>query len=352
MKCQEPSKFERPVFFRGNRTFRVYLGGKLLSEMKGEEPVDGFFPEEWICSPVRAVNPGREEIFEGVSLCEEDGKPFDELLREERELCLGDRQDLGILVKYLDSGIRLPMQVHPTREQARELFGSPYGKTEAWLILGTRPGASIYLGFSREVTREELAEAVEKSREDREIMTSFVNRVPVKEGDVFLVKAGMIHAIGAGCLILEIQEPTDFTVQPEHWCGDYRLNDREMYCGLTPEQGLGCFNYSLWGPKTVEDSRLIPRVLTETDEWTEEELIGPEDTDCFTLRRFTLRKGSYTLTDPASVWICTEGEGTLVWDGGRREIRRGDYWFLPAAAAGKVRAECGRSLQLVCCRRG
>ncbi len=352
MEPVKENSLKGPVFFRGNRTFRVYLGGKLLSEMLGDEPADGFFPEEWICSSVRAVNPGREEIFEGVSLCEEDGKPFSELLKEEKEACLGDYEDLGILVKYLDSGIRLPMQVHPTREQARELFGSPYGKTEAWLILGTRPGASIYLGFSRETSRSEFSEAVEKSQEDRDVMTTLVNRIPVTAGDVFLVKAGMIHAIGAGCLILEIQEPTDFTIQPEHWCGDYRLNDREMYCGLTREQALDCFNYSLWGPETAENSRLIPRILTETEGSLEEELIGPADTDCFSLRRFTLRKRSLTLAEGASVWVCTEGNGTLVWEGGQREIRRGCYWFLPAAAAGQVRVEGTPGLQLVCCRRG
>ncbi len=349
MERKEKIKLEGPVFFRGNRTFRVYSGGKLLAEMLGQEPVDGFFPEEWICSSVRALNPGREEILEGISVREEDGKLFSELLKEEREACLGEAKDLGVLVKYLDSAIRLPMQVHPTREKAGKLFGSPYGKTEAWLILATRPGASIYFGFSREISRTAFEEAVEKSREDREIMTSFVNRIPVKEGDVFLVRAGMIHAIGAGCLILEVQEPTDFTVQPEYWCGDYQLNDREMYCGLTKEEALDCFNFDLWGPSAVEQGRMIPRLIFEADGVRREELIGPRDTDCFSMSRVTLTESSLLLKEGASVWICTEGAGTLSWQSGSRRIRRGDYFFLPSAAAGKVTAKTDSGLQLVFC---
>jgi hypothetical protein len=52
----------------------------------------------------------------------------------------------------------------------------------------------------------------------------------------------MVHAIGCGCLLLEVQEPTDFTIQPERWCGEYKLSDREMYLGLDREKALECFD--------------------------------------------------------------------------------------------------------------
>lgn len=339
----------RPVFFKRNRVFRVYLGGKLFHDFLGDAPVDGNEPEEWICSSVRAINPGHTDPLEGISLRAEDGKPFNELLAEHPQEYLGDRKDLGVLVKFLDSAIRLPMQVHPTRDFSRKNFNSPYGKAEAWLILATRPDACIYFGFDRQVSREEFSAAVEASENDKEAMTAFVNKVPVQTGDVFFVGAGVIHAIGAGCLILEVQEPTDFTIQPEYWCGDYHLNAQEMYLGLDRETALECFNYDLYGKQVVEAGRKVPEVTYQDDHVTVETLIGEKDTPCFAMNRYILDGGEVTLNTPASIWICVEGEGSVEADGEVRDIHSGDYFFLPAAAAGKCVARSDKKMKIVCC---
>ena len=347
---QEP--WLRPVFFRRNRVFRVYLGGKLFHDFLGDAPEDGNEPEEWICSSVRAINPGHTDPLEGISKRREDGKPFDELLREHPKEYLGDRADLGVLVKYLDSAIRLPMQAHPTRAFSQKNFHSPYGKAEAWLILATRPDACIYFGFDRAVTKDEFRAAVERSETYPEAMTRFVNRVPVQTGDVFFVSAGVIHAIGAGCLILEVQEPTDFTIQPEYWCGDYHLNAQEMYLGLEAETALDCFDFTRWGAEVVEQGRKRPRVLREAAGLRVEQLIGPEDTECFSMTRYVLDGGRVTLTEPASVWICVEGTGRLTGEDYVEALQKGDYFFLPAAAAGKITAESDGKLKIVCCMGG
>lgn len=339
----------RPVFFKRNRVFRVYLGGKLFHDFLGDAPVDGNEPEEWICSSVRAINPGHTDPLEGISLRVEDGKPFNELLAEHPQEYLGDRKDLGVLVKFLDSAIRLPMQVHPTRDFSRKNFNSPYGKAEAWLILATRPDACIYFGFDRQVSREEFSAAVEASENDKEAMTAFVNKVPVQTGDVFFVGAGVIHAIGAGCLILEVQEPTDFTIQPEYWCGDYHLNAQEMYLGLDREVALECFNYDLYGKQVVEAGRKVPEITYQDEHVTVETLIGEKDTPCFAMSRYILDGGQVTLDTPASIWICVEGEGSVEADGEVRDIHSGDYFFLPAAAAGKCVARSEKKMKIVCC---
>lgn len=339
----------RPVFFKRNRVFRVYLGGKLFHDFLGDAPVDGNEPEEWICSSVRAINPGHTDPLEGISLRAEDGKPFNELLAEHPQEYLGDRKDLGVLVKFLDSAIRLPMQVHPTRDFSRKNFNSPYGKAEAWLILATRPDACIYFGFDRQVSREEFSAAVEASENDKEAMTAFVNKVPVQTGDVFFVGAGVIHAIGAGCLILEVQEPTDFTIQPEYWCGDYHLNAQEMYLGLDREVALECFNYDLYGKQVVEAGRKVPEITYQDEHVTVERLIGEKDTPCFAMSRYILDGGQVTLDTPASIWICVEGEGSVEADGEVRDIHSGDYFFLPAAAAGKCVARSEKKMKIVCC---
>ena len=102
---QKTEIWQYPVFFRRNRVFRIYQGGKLFHELMGDTPEDGNFPEEWIASSVRAINPGREEVLEGVSVTE-DGVPFSQLLEQYPEQMLGGRKDLGVLVKFLDSADR------------------------------------------------------------------------------------------------------------------------------------------------------------------------------------------------------------------------------------------------------
>ena len=341
--------WHHPVFFKRNRVFRVYKGGKLFADLLGDPPTDGNEPEEWICSSVRAINPGHTDPLEGISITR-DGIPFSELLAKNKKEYLGDRADLGVLVKYLDSAIRLPMQVHPTREFSRKNFDSPYGKAEAWLILATRKDACIYFGFSRDVSEEEFEAAIEASDGNPDAMTAFVNRVPVKTGDVFFVDAGVIHAIGAGCLILEVQEPTDFTIQPEYYCGDYRLNDREMYLGLDPKTAIGCFHFDKFGEEVVARGKKVPRVLEETALLLSEELIGNADTPCFSMQRHTLKRGgTLPLSTPASVWICVAGEGEILSENEAAAVRKGDYFFLPAEAANKCTATTETGLTLVCC---
>ena len=348
---QQDKPWLYPVFFRRNRVFRVYKGGKLFHDFLGDPPEDGNLPEEWVCSSVRALNSGHTDPLEGISISE-DGVPFSQLLQEHPKEYLGQRKDLGVLVKYLDSAIRLPMQVHPTRAFSRQYFNSPYGKAESWLILDTRPGACIYFGFSRQVSKEEFADAVERSKTDKNAMTEFVNCVPVEPGDVFYVDAGVIHAIGAGCLILEVQEPTDFTVQPEYWCGDYLLNHHEMYLTLEEDVALDCFDYSRYGEKVAIEGKKEPKIFLEEETLRGETLIGPEDTPCFQVDRYTLSGGKVVLSIPASVWICVEGEGKLCAEDYEHPLKKGDYFFLPAAAAGNCYAVTEGNMKLVCCAGG
>ena len=321
-----------PVFFERNRVYRVYLGGELFRDFLGDTDGDGFHPEEWVASTVKALNANQTDPLEGLSLVEGTKQPFPELIATNKKAFLGDRDDLGVLVKYLDSAIRLPMQVHPTREFSKIHFGSPYGKAESWYILATRPGASIYFGFTHEISYEELEKAVNTNMENPDSFLGFVHRIEVKPGDVFFVPAGVIHAIGAGCLLLEAQEPTDFTVQPEVHCGDYILNDHEMYLGLDKQIALSCFDRSLHGEAVLAMGKKEPRIVEQTKTMTRESLISEEDTPCFTVDRIRLTDGETTLPTTAAVYVIASGEGTLQGEGYNRNVKKGDYFFLPFEA--------------------
>ncbi len=352
-----------PVFFERNRVYRIYKGGAPYKEIFNDENgyddgTDNMFPEEWVASKVRAVNPRYFGERDGVSVVEGTDIFFDDLLKEHSESLLGTRK-YDCLVKFLDSAIRLPFQVHPTKEFSRKHFNSEYGKTEAWLVVGKREGAKIYFGFKNPITKEELSEYEERSETEKDVMGGLLYGVDAEVGDVWLIKAGLIHAIGAGCTIIEVQEPTDFTIQPERWCGDYHISYNEEYIGLDKDVALDSINFEIYGERAAEYARVIPRTVTDAPTYKKEVLIDYSDTACFAQNRHTLRDGGkLTLGYAPSVYICLSGNAVIKGDGYSREISRGDYFYLPYAAQNKFTVEnvrgisgndaCGHSETLGC----
>lgn len=339
----------QPIFFERNRVFRVYDGGKLLGSFTGEPCEDGKYPEEWIASTVRALNRDSSDPMEGLSLVEGTSTPFRELLEQYPQELLGTRSSFDVLVKFLDSAIRLPIQVHPDPTFSRKHFSSDFGKTEAWLILVTRENAKIYFGFRQQLTKEEFSQAVERSRVDKNALTPLLNEVAVHPGEVYLIPARCVHAIGYGCMILEVQEPTDFTIQPEYWCGDYQLSDYELYLGLEKEVALDCFDFGLFGPEAVRLAAKEPVLLEQSNGCCKESLIRYADTPCFAMERYTVTGSSLSLLHAPAIYVVTAGEGQLIGDVYRREIAQGSYFFLPHCAGQQFTVASQEALQLVCC---
>ncbi len=347
--ASDRERASRPVFFERNRVGRVYRGGKLFHGFFGDPAEDGLLPEEWVASTVKALNREPRSESEGISRVQDTDLLFSRLVERYPEETLGGRAELGILVKLLDSAIRLPVQAHPTKEFARAHFNSPHGKTEMWLVLATRRGASLYYGLKEGVGREDLRRAARASELDREALPRLLNRVPAKKGDIWLIPAGVAHAIGAGCLILEVQEPTDFTVQPEAWCGDYHLSPYEMTLGLDEEAALDCFDYTrLVGARALAAGRKVPRVETRTDTLRVERLIDRSDTPDFAVNRIRLTRGEAALERAPAVHVVTGGAGLIRCGGFSRPLRRGDYFFLPVAARG-ARLTADSGLEVVEC---
>ena len=340
--------FGGPLFFEKNRVFRIYTGGALFADFFGDDSTDGFEPEEWVASSVKAINKVSKGEKEGISCVAGTDLYFDDLLREYPTQLLGDRKEFGVLTKILDSAVRLPVQAHPDKPFSRRYFNSEYGKAESWIVLATRPGARLYFGFKDALTKEQFADAVARSKTDKNAMVPLLNEVQVKVGDVFFVPARMVHAIGEGCLILEVQEPSDFTIQPEYWCADYELSEQEMYLGLDADVALDVFDYTVCGEEAIAMGRRHPKLISEEDGHRKESLISYEDTPCFAVERHTLTAAAMTLTDAPAVYVVTEGKGEIAWGDSRRELKKGDYFFLPYEAAGKVTVTAD-SLQVVAC---
>ena len=326
--------FHHPIFFNRNRVFRIYLGGKGYHKLLGDPNTNNLFPEEWICSKVKAINPKYFTKRDGVSIIEGTNIYLDDLLKNDKRIEGNKKYDC--LVKYLDSAIRLPMQVHPTKEFSKKYFNSEYGKTEAWLVIDARRDAKLYFGFKNKITKEELSNLEVKSNTERDIMRSILNEVKPKIGDIYLIKGGLIHAIGENCTIIEIQEPTDFTIQPEAYCGNYKITEEEKYIGLDKSTALDCFNYCLVGNKALEMAKISPKI-EYSDKYLKENLITYKDTPCFMMNRYTLNKYPLTLKGGPSVWIVLDGAGLLYGKNYKREIHKGEYFLLPNDLDNKFR---------------
>jgi mannose-6-phosphate isomerase len=341
----ENIQLQSPLFFERNRVFRVYEGGKLFHDFFGDEAVDGNLPEEWIASKVKALNQQMRFPDEGLSKIQESGETFAALLTDHAAEMTGG-QGFDMLVKILDSAVRLPAQTHPDPAFSRKHFSSNHGKTECWVILATRPGAKLFFGFKEGVTESDLCHAVEKSELPGDAFSGLLQAVEAKVGDVWLIPARVAHAIGAGCLILEVQEPTDFTIQPERWCDQYRLSDQEMYLGLDKTVALSCFDLQQAGPSVLARGKKSPQIEAENLAYKKEILISFQDTPCFAVNRYTVN--TFCALRSRAVYVVTKGAGELTSLSGSRPLQKGDYFFVPFAAHGAtVRTQKG--LEMVEC---
>lgn len=340
--------YERPLPLLENRVWRMYTGGRVMGAWRGREEADGHFPEDWIGSVItsnNATRPGAED--EGLSRI--DGKALglaqDVLLKEliERHpaemLGKAHVQRFGaqtaLLVKALDASTRLAIQAHPTREDALRHFGCPFGKTEAWYVLAVRDQAkpaSVRLGFREGMTRERWRELFDG--QDVPGMVGALHEVQVHPGDVLLLEGGVPHAIGEGCFLMEIQEPTDYTFRVERVSPlGLPLRDEDCHQGAGFENMFDMFRYDfLTQEETLKRWQKQPRPLLETEGGTIETLLDAADTPCFALWRMRLN-GS--LTPPCDgrfrIAVVTGGEGTLEAGGDVLGLHQGDSLFLPAA---------------------
>jgi mannose-6-phosphate isomerase len=264
-------------------------------------------PEDWVGSTTSrfGLSPS------GLSTLA-DGRVLADAIAADPRWWLGpDRTDTGVLVKLLDAGQRLPLHVHPDRRFANTHLASPYGKTEAWVIVSARPDAYVHLGFVRDVAADELAGWVKA--QDSAGMLAATNRIPVRAGDAILCPAGLPHAIGDGILLVEIQEPTDFSVLLEY--RDFGLADGHL--GLGYDLALSCVDRGGWTPDRLDGLRGAGTLLP------------PAADEFFAARR--LHDGDRA--GPGfGVLVAVSGAGRLTGEHDDLPVRGGDTLLIPYAA--------------------
>jgi len=331
----------RLVLLPPNRVWRHYPGGRTLDRLaRVTEPGDSHLAEDWIGSVTETRFTGREHLREGVAKVRVGERTYDwrELLGRDPEYFLGRAHverfgaEPMILVKFLDSAIRLSFQAHPSREFARKFLQADSGKTEAYLILAVRPemdSAYIYVGFQRPPTPAGLRRMIEE--QDMAALERCFDRIPVRPGDAFVIPAGFPHALGEGLFLIEIQEPTDFVVRYEFESAGYVIPEGARFMGRGIDFALALTDFGLHSREEIErDYRCRPRRIREfgPDSW-QEELIGPAQTLCFGARITHLGGPIVRSGDGFYIGIVTAGCLTAQAGGEVHSLKTYDRFIVP-----------------------
>jgi mannose-6-phosphate isomerase len=246
------------------------------------------------------------------------GKSLNQLVSEQKAKLVGEENyqrfgdEFPLLVKFIDASQDLSIQVHPNDETAHRL-GKPHGKTEMWYTLESAPSAHLYNGLKKKITTEEYEQMVAN-----DTIVDALARYEIKEGDVFYIPAGRIHAIGSGCFVTEIQETSDVTFR----IYDYKRKDKDgNYRELHTKEAAQSIDYTVlpnyragYEPILNEGVQLVesPYFTTAVYDLTEPMTLDYSELDSFV------------------ILIAVKGEGAITCNGEQMTFKMGDTILLPA----------------------
>ena len=307
----------QPVTLEANQPRQFYRGGAAIAAFRSQDEADAG-PEDWVASTTTQF--GKDEA--GLTRLP-DGRWLRDAVADDPESWLGAEHaaefgaDTALLVKLLDAGQRLPVHCHPSDAFAAAHLGCRHGKTEAWIVIGTvGPDPTVYIGFREDVPAAVAAEWV--STQDSAAMLAALNPVEVSPGDTVFVPAGVPHAIGEGVFIVELQQPTDFSVTLE-WRGF--LADAEAgHLGLGYDKALDCLERRAQSP-----ADLVRRTRALTG--ASVDLFDAQADPFFRADRLHV-SGTAALEPSFGVFVVLEGAGTL----GPVAVHRGSTVVVPHAA--------------------
>ena len=340
---------KHPLVLELNRVERLYTGGKLLDQWQGiADPTDGHWSEEFLVSTTGYIGHSDKVPHNGLSrtqLADGSYATIKELIDQDEGAFLGARyagltnRQAGVMARIGDSTVRLVIQAHPDRESAQKYLNFPAGKTEAWYILDSREidgvAPHVYAGFKPGVTRETWRHLFEE--QDVPGMLDAMHRFEVSTGDIILIEAGTPHAMGCGCLFLEIHEASDYTIRLEKTYLGREIKDETLiHFGVGYDAMFDMFHYDTYTEKEMRDRIFMDReVLESTPGGTLSRAIPYSRTDRFILDVLELT-GTYPLppSDGHYIIISTHGEIQLSYVGGTTVVPQGRAVFIPAGVEG------------------
>lgn len=313
-----------PLFPAENRVWRPYRGGMLLEQFFGKgSAADGQLPEDWLFSLAPAKNGDDSQgEAEGIGrvLSETDamGFPMPTLLDAQAESVLGEEhsavfgKDMAMRCKLIDTAEALGVQCCPPPAEGATIYEADVCGGIGFHVLDTRDiegqGSYFLVGLREGVTPDMLTSAESKTLSD------LMYRVDATAGETYFFPAGTPFMVGPGLLALQVS----------------LAGDPNVVGPLPVESCLDVID-----PAAIHEDDL-PRlctgehILRRSDEGYYAELIGSERTTAFSLWRVdVVSRMHLTLPRPFAIVLCTSGEGSMQWAGGKREIGVGDCFLQP-----------------------
>ncbi|PKM54229.1 MAG: mannose-6-phosphate isomerase [Firmicutes bacterium HGW-Firmicutes-5] len=300
-----------PLLFEPDLKERIW-GGEKLKNLYGKKTPFKYTGESWevAChehgASIIATGP-----YKGRTLCE--------LLQTHSHYILGEGYEKGnkfpLLVKIIDAKEDLSVQVHPDDTYAKIIENGELGKSEAWVVMEADEGARLIIGLKKGTTQETFIDALGNNQ-----LEQVLNEVEVKPGDVFNIPAGLIHAIGKGILLAEVQQNSDTTYRVYDW---NRIGldgqSRDLHIDKSKETIDFLDSYStlpIHGSTVVrEDAKHTYYILNQYFALETIEIDGSDR---------QLNENSY------EIYMVLEGFGQLEGDFESLEVKKGDSLLIPA----------------------
>lgn len=291
-----------PIKFK-NIYFDKIWGGRDLELFRDNLP-EGDIGESWdvACHP-HGMSVVKNGEFKGTKL--------DELIELKGSELLGtkiSKETFPLLIKLINAKDKLSVQVHPEDKYAMETEGE-LGKTEVWYVVEALTGANLVVGTKEGCTKEQFKKAIEEGK-----MEEYMNKIPVKKGEVYFVKSGLIHAIGEGVIIAEIQQNSDTT---------YRVYDYNRGRELHVEKALDVVDLDLRGERSTG-------VKVEGNGHSK---VYYCVCDKFSLELYDVYEAFSESSDEERFYVftCVEGNGKITYNNGSESIEKGESIFIPAS---------------------
>jgi mannose-6-phosphate isomerase len=303
-----------PFVFRPVFKDRIWGGRELKRLYAKKIPAGKPIGESWEISD----RPGDASVIANGPLA---GKDLRWLMENHAAEVLGGAKPAAegrfpLLCKILDAREKLSLQVHPPTSKAAELKGEP--KTEMWFIADAAPGASLYVGLKRGVTRA----AFEKKIADGSVADCF-HRIPVLAGDTMFLPSGRVHAIGDGLVIFEIQQNSDTTYRVFDW-NRVGLDGKPRELHIA--QSLASIDFNDFEPKLVEtkfvaDGKIQKRALVNDP--------------LFNVEAWKLNSGANGLLKPKKLQMVAVTSGGIEIQSGLVSVNlsAGQFSLIPASLA-------------------
>ena len=301
-----------PLLLEPSLHTKVWGGRKLETVMGKSLPSANPYGESWELHDTATVANGPLA-----------GQTLATLLAEYGTALVGHANDpaagFPLLAKFLDANDWLSIQVHPNNEQAAELEGEPRGKTEAWIVLHAEEGAQLVVGVQPGTSREDMAAAIRAGT-----LEEIVVYADVRAGDVLLLDANTVHALGPGIIIYEIQQSSDTTYRLYDW---NRVGLDGKPRNLHIEKGVAVSNVDFVPQIKRFGHRANPVVTLVENEYFKTNLHHLNAGDGVATTSIQTHGKFHALT-------CTRGEATVAADGTMLTLTLGQTALIPASVAG------------------